>query len=275
MKNLCIYAASAAMAVTLMAASEPARPEAAASVCVPVADAQMALYASGMDEPVIVLVAGYGGDHRTWRDVQPRLSKFARVVSYDRLGSGNSTPSILPRVVSNFVEELREGLATAGLKPPYLLVGHSYGGAMVRLYASRYPGEVDGLVLVDPAMEEFYRRAEVEAPDEYLHELENVHADADATRSDAVRRDFLGFETSLQQLRAAPPLTDENVVILSAAEIDLPVRLRAVWLDEHARWAKTVGATHVHVKSGHRIPRQQPDAVVRAVRLLWKEKRGS
>lgn len=272
MKKLRVAVACVAMAAALVAASEPTSPEALPSVRVPVADAEMALYPSGSGRPVIVLVAGYGGDHRTWRDVQPRLSRFARVVSYDRLGSGTSTPSKRPRVASNFVEELREALAKAGFEPPYLLVGHSYGGAMVRLYASRYPGEVDGLLLVDPAMEGFYRRAEVEAPHAYLHELEALQAEADATDSEALRRDFLGLETSMQQLRVAPVISDENIVILSAAEMDLPERLRAVWLDEHARWAKAVGATHVHVKSGHRIPGQRPDAVVDAVRLLRKGK---
>ncbi len=234
----------------------------------------MTLFVSGSGPQVIVLVAGYGGDHRTWTAVQPTLSRFGRVVSYDRLGSGASTRSKRPRVATNFIDKLRDGLKGAGLNPPYLLVGHSYGGAMVRLFASRYPAEVAGLVLVDPAMENFYRRSEVEAPQEYLHELEELQAEADSTDSEALRRDFLGLETSMQQLRVAPPVVSNNVVILSATEMDLPDRLRAVWLDEQARWAKEVGATHIYVKSGHRIPRQQPEAVVDAVRLLLEKKKG-
>ena len=235
---------------------------------VAVADAEMALYVSGSGPQVIVLLAGYGGDHRTWTAVQPRLSSIAQVASYDRLGSGASAASKRPRVASNFVEELREGLKKAGLNPPYLLVGHSYGGAMATLFASRYPGEVAGLVLVDPAMQNFYRRAEVEAAHDYLQELEVLQAEADASGSEALRRDFLGLETSMQQLRVAPPLKGKDVVLLSAAEMNLPERLRGVWLDEHASWAKTVGATHIYVKSGHRIPREQPQAVVHAVQLL-------
>lgn len=190
------------------------------------------------------------------------------MVSYDRLGSGASTRSNRPRVATNFVEELRQGLRNAGLQPPYLLVGHSYGGLMVRLFASRYPNEVSGLVLIDPVIENFYRRAQVEAPQEYLREHEKIQAEADASESEAPRRDWLGFETSLQQLRAAPAVQGENIVILSAAEMELPERLRSVWLDEHARWAKDAGAKHTYVKSGHRIPREQPDAVVHAVELV-------
>lgn len=256
------------MALSPAAALQPSESTAGKPLRVAVADAEMAFYVSGSGPQVVVLVAGYGGDHRTWTAVQPILSSFARVASYDRLGSGASAASERPRVASNFVEELREGLNKAGLNPPYLLVGHSYGGAMVRLFASRYPDEVAGLVLVDPAMENFYRRAEVEAASDYLQELEELQAEADASSSEALRRDFLGLQTSMQQLRVAPPLTGKQVVLLSAAEMNLPERLPGVWLDEHARWAKTVGATHIFVKSGHRIPREQPEAVVHAVHLL-------
>lgn len=250
-----------------VAAGQSPNPDAARAIRVPAADGEMALFVSGEGSQVIVLVAGYGGDHRTWTTVQPKLTKLGRVVSYDRLGSGASTRSKRPRVATNFVEELRQGLKNAGLQPPYMLVGHSYGGLMVRLFASRYPNEVSGLALVDPAMENFYRRAQVEAPQDYLKQYEELQAEADASETESLRRDWLGFETSLQQLRAAPPVQSKNIFILSAAEIDLPVRLRQIWLDVHAQWSKDADATHSYVKSGHRIPREQPDAVVRAVEL--------
>lgn len=270
-----IAVAFGALFVAKVALGEPVASEAPRSVKVPVADAEMSLYISGSGPQVIALVSGgFGGDHRAWMTVQPKLTKFGRVVSYDRLGSGASTRSKRPRVASNFVDELRQGLKDAGLQPPYLLVGHSYGGAMVRLFASRYPKEVLGLVLVDPAMENFYRRAQVEAPQEYLSENESIQADTDESDSETVRRDWAGFETSMQQLRVAPAVSGENVVILSAANMDVPERLRAVWLDEHAKWAKSVGATHIYVESGHLILREQPQALVHAIELLL-EKRGA
>ncbi|MBA3669253.1 MAG: alpha/beta fold hydrolase [Sphingomonas sp.] len=257
------------LGATSVAAGQPTNRDAAQTIRVPAADAEMALFVSGAGSQVIVLVAGgLGGNHRAWTTVQPKLTKFGRVVSYDRLGSGASTRSKRPRVASNFVEELRQGLKNAGLQPPYLLVGHSYGGLMVRLFASRYPKEVSGLVLVDPVSENFYRRAQVEAPQEFLKEYEKIQAEADASESEALRRDWLGYETSLQQLRAAPAMRGGKIVILSAAETDLPERLRWVWLDEHARWAKNAGATHTYVKSGHSIHQEQPDAVVHAVELV-------
>ena len=268
-KSLGVAVAAALIATSPAAALQPAQSTAEKPLRVAVADAEMALFVSGAGSQVIVLVAGgLGGDHRAWTTVQPKLTKFGRVVSYDRLGSGTSTRSKRPRVATNFVEELRQGLKNAGLQPPYLLVGHSYGGLMVRLFASRYPNEVSGLVLVDPVSENFYRRAQVEAPQEFLKEHEKIQAEADASESEALRRDWLGFETSLQQLRAAPAVRGENIVILSAAETDLPERLRSVWLDEHARWASAAGARHIYVKSGHSIQKEQPEAVVHAVELV-------
>ncbi len=267
-KSLGVAVAAALMATSPAAALQPAQSTAEKPLRVAVADAEMALYVSGSGPQVIVLVHGYPGDHRSWTRVHPKLTKFGRVASYDTLGWGASTRSKLPRVATNFVEELRQGLKNAGLQPPYLLVGHSYGGLMVRLFASRYPTEVTGLVLVDPAIENFYRRASVEAPQEYLKEYEKIQAEADASESEAHRRGWLGFETSLQQLRAAPAVRGQNIVILSAAETDLPERLRSVWLDEHARWAKAAGARHIYVKSGHSIQKEQPEAVVHAVELV-------
>lgn len=268
-KSLGAAVAAALMAISPAAALQPAQSTAGKPLRVAVSDAEMALYVSGSGPQVIVLVAGgFSGDHRTWTTLQPMLTKFGRVVSYDRLGAGASTRSKRPRVATNFVEELRQGLKNAGLQPPYLLVGHSYGGLMVRLFASRYPTEVMGLVLVDPVIESFYRRAQVEVPQDYLNEYEMIQADADASESEAVRRDWAGFETSLQQLRAAPAVRGQNIVILSAADMDLPERLRSVWLDEHARWASSAGARHIYVKSGHGIQREQPEAVVHAVELV-------
>lgn len=262
-------ALGAALAVALpQVLSSAARPTSITveqSRRVKVADGEMALFVSGSGTPAIIFEAGTGGDHRTWKDVQPTLGKLTRTVSYDRLGLGSSSASKRFRSASNYVEELREGLRNAGITPPYVLVGHSLGGALVRLYASRYPSEVVGLVLVDPAMEGFFRRAAVEAPKAYLDQMEEEAAAADASGKEALKREFLAFETSMQQLRQAEFPKGKKVVILSAAEIQIREPLRVIRLDENARWAKKVGATHIYVNSGHSIHREHPDAVIKAV----------
>jgi pimeloyl-ACP methyl ester carboxylesterase len=104
---------------------------------------------SGAGGPVVVLEAGIAASSLSWSLVQPEVARFTRVLSYDRAGLGWSYPSSAPRTCAQSVEELRALLQAAHLPPPYVLVGHSFGGCVVRLYASRYPDEVAGLILVD------------------------------------------------------------------------------------------------------------------------------
>ncbi len=104
---------------------------------------------SGEGEPVVVLDSALAGTSLSWSEVQPRVAVFARVASYDRGGFGWSDPSPEPRRVDCLVSELRSGLKALSLEPPYVLVGHSYGGFVMKWFASRHPEEVAGLVLVD------------------------------------------------------------------------------------------------------------------------------
>lgn len=108
----------------------------------------------GHGSPTVVLESGLPGTVLSWSLVQDRLAAHTRVVSYDRAGLGWSDPGPLPRTASQIVEELRGLLRAAAVAPPYLLVGHSYGGLTVRLFAARYPDEVMGLMLLDPTMPE-------------------------------------------------------------------------------------------------------------------------
>ena len=88
-----------------------------------------------------------------WQTVQPRVAEFARVCSYDRSGIGWSESGREPRTSQRIVRELHTLLSDAGEEAPYVLVGHSFGGANVQLYAAEYPDEVAGMVLVDSALD--------------------------------------------------------------------------------------------------------------------------
>ena len=100
-------------------------------------------------QPVVVLEAGIGAFSVEWDLLQPRVAPFARVCSYDRAGVGWSELGPAPRTRHQMVFELHTLLEKAGERPPYLLVGQSFGGSVVRLYASVYRSEVAGMVLVD------------------------------------------------------------------------------------------------------------------------------
>jgi pimeloyl-ACP methyl ester carboxylesterase len=95
-----------------------------------------------------------GGGLLDWQTVQPKVVEFARVCSYDRSGIGWSESGTEPRTSPRIVKELHALLSDAGEEGPYVLVGHSFGGANVQLYASEYPEEVAGMVLVDSALDQ-------------------------------------------------------------------------------------------------------------------------
>src|SRR5215475_394970 len=100
-------------------------------------------------QPTVILEAGLGDFSVEWSLVQPGVAKFARVCSYDRAGDGWSELGPHPRTLRQIVYELHTLLDKAGVKPPLVVVGHSYGGWLVRLYASTYPADVAGMVLVE------------------------------------------------------------------------------------------------------------------------------
>jgi pimeloyl-ACP methyl ester carboxylesterase len=116
------------------------------------------IHCSGPDDangPTVVMDAGIGECSLGWDLVQPEIAKFARVCTYDRAGLGWSDPAPTPRTSQQIVSDLHALLTNAEIEPPYVLVGHSFGGLNARLYASQFPDEVAGMVLVDSAHEDY------------------------------------------------------------------------------------------------------------------------
>lgn len=109
------------------------------------------LYCTGHGSPAVILEAGEGETSFTWRKVQPVLSRYTRVCSFDRSGMGFSEGGPLPRDANAMVADLHALLQNAGVTPPYVLVGHSIAGLYAPLFADRYPRSVAGMVLVDPS----------------------------------------------------------------------------------------------------------------------------
>jgi len=112
------------------------------------------IHCTGQGSPTIILEAGQSDYSLIWAYVQPEVAKTNRVCSYDRAGYGWSDPSPRPRTAIAEVEELHTLLVNANIPGPYVLVGHSLGGMLVRVFVHNYPDEVVGIVLVDSFHEE-------------------------------------------------------------------------------------------------------------------------
>ena len=116
------------------------------------------LYCQGTGSPTVVMDAGAGSTGLYWSLVQPEIAKTVRTCVYDRAGYGWSEKSSQPRSISTMVNELYSLLTNANITGPYVLVGHSIGGVIVRQYTQSYPQEVVGMVLVDSAQEKQFQR---------------------------------------------------------------------------------------------------------------------
>jgi pimeloyl-ACP methyl ester carboxylesterase len=111
---------------------------------------QLHINCIGNGSPTIILDASGGSSSASWGLVQPKVAQSTRVCAYDRAGAGWSDRGPTPRDMNQQVRELHVLLARARVDGPYVLVGHSYGGRIARVYAKAYPREVVGMVLVDP-----------------------------------------------------------------------------------------------------------------------------
>jgi pimeloyl-ACP methyl ester carboxylesterase len=138
---------------TVAAAMQPADIGPAPGTLVDIGGRKLHAMCSGSGSPAVVLEAGASSFAIDWSLVQPDLAKTTRVCAYDRAGHGWSDPGSVA-TSARIVADLHALLGKMGEKPPYVLVGASAGGLYVRTYEHTYPGEVAGLVLVDPAHED-------------------------------------------------------------------------------------------------------------------------
>ena len=105
---------------------------------------------SGAGSPAVVFEAGIAASSLTWSRMQPIVAQWTATFSYDRAGLAWSERASIPRTLPVLVAELRQLLTSAGVPPPYVLVGHSFGALVIRAFARAHPSEVAGLVFVDP-----------------------------------------------------------------------------------------------------------------------------
>jgi pimeloyl-ACP methyl ester carboxylesterase len=224
----------------------------------------------GSGSPTVVLEAGFGGDTFNWQEVQPRLGRTTRTCAYDRAGLGNSVA--LPGVhdARNEISDLQRLLQSAHIDPPYVLVGHSYGGLLVRLFARAHPAEIGGVVLVEAMGRDQTRRQLAVWP----------RSEAAALRRDVARpvRDGVDLAAGEALATRVRSLGDIPLAVITARTHDnewgrAPVRLaRALdrqWQTMQDELA-ALSSDHVHViarRSDHFVQGidGQPRVVIGAV----------
>jgi pimeloyl-ACP methyl ester carboxylesterase len=220
----------------------------------------------GTGSPTVVLEPGLGGVLEEWAAVAPEVSRFTQVVSYDRQGSGHTGPVLTGEEI---VRELHAALANAGLTPPYVLVGQSFGGIYNRLFAARYPDEAAGLVLLDPSQETFIAWMRAKHPtEEFSNQRHNNWPAAN------------GIRQTLDQLRTAGPLPNVPIIVVTAARPSHDrqwLLLAPIWLASHDAWVRSLpqGRHVLAPESGHGVHVEASARVVELIRELVEQVRGS
>jgi pimeloyl-ACP methyl ester carboxylesterase len=226
----------------------------------------------------ILLEAGGAMDSTEWNVLAPRLAREtgATVIAYDRAGFGKSD---LPETKYDLREDtaaLWRGLRTLGLDRDLVLVGHSYGGFLIRFEAAEHPDAVRGVVFVDPFTVEFV--------DIFGIEYCNNHPMMGKLPFDTSRPETLSkFQRACVRMSGAPGSNlAEKIAVMRQAVVPegIPVRVitagiaflpkpeeQKAWRESHERFTASIkGATLVVAeKSGHMIPFSQPDLIVSVV----------
>lgn len=237
-----------------------------------VGDRRLAVYCDGEpgNSPTVILVPAGGRTAKDWAKVQPAVSSFARVCSYDHASHGGSDKApVRVQSVDEVVDDLHAWLKAAGEKGPFILVAHSIAGVYVRRFETRYRDETAGLVFVDSAHEEQALR---------LHELDPQGPGLDEMTA---RLGFyvkpgerLGWRTDLPLIvlgrgrpfpRTARDGSDSQANRMSEEQFAAWDRTWKGFQEDLAR-RSTHGELRIAQKSGHFIQEDSPDLVIQAIR---------
>ena len=211
------------------------------------------LYCTGKGKPVVIFDAGLGDGTKAWGLVQREVSKKSMACSYDRAGLGFSDPANAAGTSRNAVNDLRKLLQSAKIASPYILVGHSYGGMNVKLYAEIFPAEVSGLVLVDPSHEDLGREISALDPDS---DVSNKNYLADLKRCIAVEPSELTEGTDLYKLCVGQAGDRYSAGIRSADHALAITNARiAAWISEMSNvWTKSADEVRSAYRSLGDVP---------------------
>lgn len=224
---------------------------------------------SGTGPATLVMESGLGMDSATWSRLVP-LVEGARICAHDRAGQGRSDPAETPRTAMDLADDLGHLLDAAGVEPPFILVGHSFGGLVARLFAATHPEDVDGLILIDPSpttlMEDTCELREAPRCDQLASML---LPEGNPERID--------WAASVSEIAGASALPDVPLVVLASSSQGPDSSPEEVerWLARQQELADSVSTGRlIVVDSGHFIHLDRPEVVAEAIRTVLEAMRG-
>ena len=255
-------APTSATAATVAPATAATRPSQLVDELVSTANGQMHIRCIGSGAQTVLLLAGWDDGGDKWGLIEPALSEGARVCSYSKFGTGTSDPPSSTQTFDTQAADLHALLDEAGEPGPYVVLGHSFGGAEAVTFASKYADEVSGLLLLDASPTSW--PATVCSVAAYQGGCAVMH---DPTLSPERLDVFRAFD----EVATITSLGDLPITVITAAHRTDPSlaqseldRLDAVWAEGVDRWAGLSSSSSiVSVEdTGHNIELDQPQIVI-------------
>ncbi|MFO1350559.1 MAG: alpha/beta hydrolase [Gammaproteobacteria bacterium] len=267
-----------------------------------IGDHRMHLVCQGSGTPSVILEAGLGGTSLDWVYILPGVAQFTRVCSYDRAGYGWSDASPSPRTSEVIAAELDELLETAHVRKPYLMVGHSFGGLITRLFAAQHPEKIIGIVLIDAtheAQDQRFAKGQVntqitprpernfvianyyQVPDALPEPARRI-AQTLAIRPNAVATlygELRSMHLSLEKMQAwNPRIPDVPLLVMAhdaraSATTATARRMADIWMEMQQDLVSRTHHGHFTVieNSGHHIQLDRPDKVLEGIRSIFQQ----
>jgi pimeloyl-ACP methyl ester carboxylesterase len=212
----------------------------------------------GTGDVTVIFENGMSDSLEAWGSIPDTVALFAHVFLYDRADIGKSDTSRQQRTIPNMVLELKSILKQENIKPPYILAGHSLGGYITRYFTSRYPDEVKGLLLLDPAPEAYWESMSKRKLEEYITGGTEWYR---TKHKPKYRKEWLEFIPNMAYMKNLniPPYLP--VILVSSSEWN--------WYKYHEKiLAGFKNARHIELVGGHYIHIAHPDSTVIYIREL-------
>ena len=266
---------------------------------------RMHIECSGESETTIIVDSGIGGSSIEWSMVRDILENGIRFCTYDRSGYGWSDPGASKRTTENISSELHELLHVSGQKPPYVFIGHSFGGFTARYFSYQYPNEVIGLILIEsshPDQAELMGKLKTGSNKRTtgVNPLQLPHKDFinKLAENRRLQAGFLNsrrkaifsqmdeikyFQTSANQVKEAFPIPEIPIVVITHGKKIWPLttegqEMERIWTNlQQSLTELTNQGEHIIAKnSGHNVHLDEPELIANTIKqLLHKLNKGT